>query len=106
MREGLKVIQVTGAYYGYAVTRVGWLRRVDGDEYELLPGAVTVMRTGQRNLAGIDSLASEGPGKRYQCSEPAKAPEEIHRLLVRRSVPANEKAWAAVCPKPKDWVER
>ena len=106
MREGLKVVQVTGAYYGYAVTRVGWLRRVDGDEYELLPGAVTVMRTGEHNLAGIDLLASEGPGQRYQCSEPAKASEEIHRLLVRRSVPANEKAWAKVVPRPKDWAER
>jgi hypothetical protein len=105
MREGLKVIQTTGAYYGYAVTRVGWLRRVDGDEYELLPGAVTIQRTGERNLAGLDLLASGGLGNRYAASEPAESSEEIHRLLVRRSLPANEAAWASVCPKPKGWVE-
>ncbi len=103
MREGLTVLQVTGAYYGYAVTLVGWLRRVSGDEYEMLPGHVTVLRTGDRDPNGLDKLASEGPGKSYRCSEPSRGPELLHRLLVRRPKPANEKSWAKVVPRPAGW---
>lgn len=106
MREGLNVVQVTGAYYGYAVTLVGWLRRVSGDEWEMLPGHVTVMRTGKRDLSGLDKLASGGLANRYRASEPAKQPESIHRLLVRRVKPANEEAWRSVVPRPTDWAER
>lgn len=104
MRPGLKIITLPGAYYGYAVTRVGWLRRVSGDEFELV-GACTIARTGQQRLEGINKLASDGPGKGYQVSAADEGPEEVHRLLVRRCVPANEKAWREHCPKPKGWVE-
>lgn len=103
MKDGLKVIQVPGRF-GYSVTLVGWVRRVNGDELELL-NAVTVARTGTYRLDGIQRLASEGPGKRgYDVTEPAKLPEELHRLLVRRSLPANEAAWQDYCPKPKGWL--
>ena len=105
VRDGLKVIQITGAYYGYAVTRVGWLRRVRGDEYELLPGAVTVTRTGNVDQNGLDKLAAKGLGERYSASDASEQPEEIHRLLIRRCIPANEKAWAEALPRPKDWQE-
>lgn len=106
MREGLNLVQVTGAYYGYAVTLVGWLRRVSGDEWELSPGYVTVMRTGERDLGGLDKLASTGPAKRYTTSEPATLPESIHRLLVRRCKPCDEKAWAKLVPRPSNWEAR
>jgi len=99
------VLQVTGAYYGYAVTLAGWVRRVGGDEYEMLPGHVTVLRTGNRDPNGLDRLAAEGPGKNYQCSEPSKGTELLHRLLVRRPKPANEKAWEKILPRPKGWQE-
>lgn len=102
MTEGLKLIQVPGRYY-YAVTRVGWLRRIAGDEYELV-NAVTVLRTsGMRRL---DELASEGPKKDHRVSEHAKAPEELHRFGLRRCFSANEKVWREHCPKPKDWTVR
>ena len=100
MREGLAVVQVTGAYYGYAVTRVGWLRRVAGDEYEL-HGAVTATRTG-RAPEGLDDLAA-GKMERYELSQRATQPEMIHRLLMRRALAADERAWAKVCPKPEGW---
>jgi hypothetical protein len=104
MRNGLRLIQVPGRY-GYSVTLVGWVERVLGDEF-LLHNAVTVARTGGYRLDGLQKLASDGPGKRgYDVTEPAKQPEELHRLLVRRSLIADEKAWEKHCPKP-DWWDK
>lgn len=104
MRDGLKVIQVTGSYYGYAVTMVGWLRRVAGDEYELLAGARVVMRKSSVAPASLARLANDGMESNYFfVGEPSEGPEEINRLLVRRCFPANEKVWGKACPKPKDW---
>ncbi len=105
MRTGLTVLQVTGAYYGYAVTLVGWMRRVGGDEYELMPGHVTVLRKGERHPNGLDRLAAHGPGDDYSCSEPAEMVEQLHRLLVRRPKPCNEKAWKKIVPRPHGWVD-
>lgn len=103
MREGLKLVQVPGSYYGRAVTLVGWLKRTSGDEFEL-HGAVMVWRTGQWAPGGLDDLAADGPdSKRYGHSKPAKMPEELHRLTLRRSKPANPEAWAKICPRPKNW---
>ncbi len=106
MKTGLTILQVTGGYYGRAVTLVGWLRRVGGDEYEMLPGHVTVWReSGSFQMNGLDTLAAEGLVKGYKASEPAKTVEQIHRLLVRRPKPCTEKSWSTVCPRPKDWQE-
>lgn len=104
MRNGLKVIQVPGRY-GYSVTLAGWLKRVSGDEYEL-HNAVTVARTGNYRLDGLHRLATEGPKKGYHVTEPTKAVEEIHRLLLRRCLLANEKAWAEKCPRPAGWEDQ
>lgn len=100
MRDGIKIIQLPGRY-GYSVTRVGWLRRVSGDEWVLLAGAISLGRTsGERT---VDELASDGPGKDHKLWPPSKGAEEIHRLVIRRSLVADEKAWAKHCPRPKDW---
>lgn len=104
MKDGLKIIQVAGRY-GYSVTRIGWLRRVSGDEYELI-GARTVARTsGNYSLDGISKLAAEGMQKNYELSKPDKTTEDIHRLLIRRCLNADEAAWKEHCPKPKNWKE-
>jgi hypothetical protein len=103
MKDGLKIIQLPGRY-GYSVTLVGWLRRINGDEYELL-NACTVARNGNYKLDGLQKLASDGPKKSYDVTSAASMPEEVHRLLIRRSLPANEAAWREHCPKPKGWVE-
>lgn len=106
MRVGLTILQVTGGYYGRAVTMVGWMRQVSGDEFEMLPGNVTVWRkTGEFDPNGLDTLAANGPGKDYSTSEPSKTVEQLHRLLVRRPKPCDEKAWAKVLPKPKGWAD-
>lgn len=104
MKDGLKLIQVPGRY-GYSVTLAGWLRRESGDEFTL-HGAVTVARTGGYRMDGLQRLATEGPKKGYDVTEPAKAVEEVHRLLIRRSLVADEKAWAKACPRPDGWLER
>ncbi|MBK7865192.1 MAG: hypothetical protein IPJ65_42665 [Archangiaceae bacterium] len=69
-------------------------------------GAVTVARTGGYRMDGLQRLATEGPKKGYDVTEPAKAVEEVHRLLIRRSLVADEKAWRRACPRPDGWLER
>jgi len=102
MRNGLKIIQVPGRYAGWAVTRVGWLRRISGDEWEMI-GARTIIRTGSPRP--LDSLAADGPRKDHRLTDPAVAPEEIHRLVIRRSLPASVEAWAKHCPRPQNWID-
>ncbi|MBA2720775.1 MAG: hypothetical protein H0U52_16270 [Chloroflexi bacterium] len=99
MRDGLRVIKLPG-YYG--LTRVGWLRRVHGDEYVLLPGARTVWRESGSRL--LEDLADDGPLKDHGLGKPSKGNDEIHRLLVWRCLPADVAAWAKACPMPKGWV--
>ena len=98
MKEGLKIIQLPGRYY-YKVTKVGWLKRIAGDEYELI-GACTVMRTsGTRHL---DELASDGPKDDHRVFKPSNAAEDIHRLSILRCIQADPESWPT-CPQPKNW---
>ena len=101
MRNGLVLIKTPG-YYG-GPTRVGWLRRVSGDLYELLPGFRSVSReSGSRELAEV---AGDGPAKDHKLGVPSKVAEDINAFLVWRAVRADEKAWAKECPRPKGWTE-
>jgi hypothetical protein len=101
MRNGLKIIQVPGMY-SWAVTRVGWLRRVIGDEWELI-GARSIIRTGAART--LDSLAAHGPKDDHRLTPTSEAPEEINRLLIRRSLRADVKVWAQDCPRPSGWID-
>lgn len=102
MREGLMLVQVPGRY-GYSVTRVGWFKRVQGDEWELLAGSVSTRRTsGTRNL---DELAADGPMSDHFVSKPFKSVEPVHRLVLRRALYANVEAWPMV-KKPKGWTDK
>jgi hypothetical protein len=109
MRNGLKIIAYLPGRYGYGLTRIGWLRRVSGDEYELI-GARTLWRTrGNYQMGGLNKLAAEGLGEDYGASEADELPEELHRLLVRRVLICDEKKWAngrAPMPKPRGWVDQ
>ena len=91
MRDGLKIIQLTGTRY-WAVTKIGYIRCVGGDEYEILPGASVLRCKGKKR--GLESLAADGPGVDYELLyKPSKTVEEINRLLVRRCLVADEMAW-------------
>lgn len=105
MNPGLYLIQIPVTNY-YAVTVVGWLRRLHGDEYELAPGARVVTRIrGAADWNGIALLAEEGPGQRYKLHEPMKTSEPLHRLTMRRPKPCIESPWLQHVPRPSDWVE-
>lgn len=77
MRNGLKIVQLTGAYYGWAVTRIGWLRRVSGD----------------------------GPMKDHRLTDIEDGAEDVNRILIRRSFAANEETWLKHCPRPSGWQD-
>jgi len=104
MREGLKLVQLPGGYYGRSVTRVGWLKRVSGDEFVLLNSISIWRKSGDFAQDGLERLAAEGPSKDYAVTKPAKSAEEIHRLVFRRALVADESKWAEACPQPKNWA--
>jgi len=102
MTNGLKLILVPGAWYGRAVLRLGWLRRVRGDEFFLeVPRSVWRVGAG----IGLDKLQTQGPGKAYRVGDPG-AGEELHRLVWRRCLPAPLEVWAKHCPMPPGWESR
>lgn len=103
MHDGLKIIQIPGGH-GWPITRVGWMRRVVGDEWELI-GARTIIRRSGSPPRPLDSLASLGPGDDHVLTPVSEANEEIHRLVVRRSMPASLAVWGEHCPRPDQWQE-
>ena len=103
MEHGLCVVQIAITYYR-AITIVGWARRKRGDEWELVPGARIITRKKGTKIDwnGLDTLADQGLGEKYQCHPPMAKPEPLHRLMVRRFKSATVKNWPD-CPKPKGW---
>jgi hypothetical protein len=74
-----------------------------GDEFEIL-GARIMIRAGQARAGGLAEAAAKGPAKHYTLTDAATKPEELH-LLIQRTLPCDEKAWAKHCPKPVDWKD-
>ncbi len=103
MTPGLKILQIQITNWR-AITFVGWLRRVVGDEYELVDARIVTRSTGQSaSWNGVAELAENGPG-RYKMAPRMKTPEQLHRLgNIRRCKPAIESVWASSCPKPDGW---
>ena len=99
MREGLVLVVLPGRYW--SVTRVGWARRAAGDEWEL-HGAVTVTRAG--SPVSLDVMAATGLPSAHAATPPARTPELLHRLTVRRVLVADEEAWLKHCPRPAEWA--
>lgn len=103
MEPGLYLMQIP--ITNRAITIVGWLRRIHGDEYELAPGARIVTRLhGSPSWDGIAKLAENGPGDSYKLYDPMKTSEPLHRLIMRRPKPCIESAWIAHVPRPGDWA--
>lgn len=97
LQEGLVLIQVPGQ--GWGVTRVGWSRRIEGDEWEFR--GVSVRRTGEKR--SLSDLAARGPRKDHQVSAPDEVSELLHRFGPRRVLVASEAAWVTYIPKPDGW---
>lgn len=104
MEPGLHLVQISITNY-YSIVIVGWLRRIRGDEYELVPGARIITRKPGEpaDWNGFDDLATKGPGKKYKLHPAMKAAEPLHRLMIRRSKSADEKVWTKDCPRPEGW---
>lgn len=103
MTNGIKLISLPGGYYGRLINRIGWLRRVNGDEWELLGGRTIYRVNGIADVGAMEILAEKGLGENHKLSEVTSTIEEIHRLIIRRSRIANEIAWAKDCPRPDGW---
>lgn len=106
MEPGLYVIQVAVNRY-YAITLVGWLYRLHGDEYALAPGARVVNRRPgvAAEWDGIATLAENGPGDRYQLGRPMKTPEPMHRMMMQRPKPCLLPGWIEHVSKPPNWAQ-
>lgn len=95
MFEGMALIQVKGNY-GYLITKVGWLHRVEGDEW-VIRGSIIIKRTGV--LTDIEILASEGLNSSHIASAPTKVGERLHRWTPVRCLEVNVDKWITLCPK-------
>lgn len=88
---------------GVVVLRLGWVRHVGGDEYEAL-GMVTPLRNGDYDTLW-DSLALDGPPKKWKFSRPMPRPSPLNRFHILGPVSLDPKQWEKVCPKPDGWDE-
>lgn len=100
--NGLYVICSPGGYSPYV--RIGWLRFIEDDEYEIV-GARVIARFGRN--AELSVLARKGPQVGTQADTQlltaSEVPVPIHRLHMIRLEPAVEDAWKLACPRPRDW---
>ncbi len=104
MFNGIKLVAFSGGYYGRSIVRVGWMRRIQGDEWELIGGRV-VTRKGAADRGALDRISVHGPGKTHLLSKQSDSSEPVHRLVPRRILNCNIDAWIDHCPKPSDWSD-
>ena len=101
MKPGL-YLYATPSSEGTAVLRVAWLRHAAGEpeyEWEAL-NSVTPLR-GEYKTMLVD--AEDRPPKNWKWTRPLARPAPILRQHIRHPVSLDEKGYANVCPKPKDW---
>lgn len=103
MREGLAVIVVPGSRYGYSLTRIGWLKRVTGDEWEIEQSRVLMRRSWSAERQPFRDVAeSKGSLKTGHFLDPSsKVPESLHRLQVTRVCmvpPEDYSFWVGLFP--------
>ena len=94
MRNGLYLL-TTPSGGSVAVLRVGWLRRVEGDEYELV-GARTPLR-GEYTVT-FDQ-AQDAPPPSWKWTEPLKRPLQLHRFQIRAPVELDPAGYAKLFPR-------
>ncbi len=83
------------------VLRLGWVRRIQGDEYEAI-NMVTPLRNGDYETLFAD-LAIDGPPKKWKFSRPMPRPSPLNRFHILGPISLDPDQWAKVCPRPKDW---
>ena len=98
MRNGLYLV-TTPSGGSVAVLRVGWLRRVEGDEF-ILVGARTPLRG---DYSVTFDQAQEAPPKSWKWTEPLKRPLQLHRFQIRAPVELDAAGYAKLFPRP-EWA--
>ena len=86
---------------GVVVLRLGWIRRIGGDEYEALH-LVTPKRGGDYETMLAD-VAIDGPPKKWAFTRALPRPSPLNRFHILGPVSLDPKQWAKVCPRPDGW---
>lgn len=105
MREGLTILFSTGTYFSSC--RMGWLRPVSGDEWEIL-SARNVRRTASNGIIALATCAAEKGLGGHELGEVDPEPEDVHRLHCLKSIRVAEKdwpKWVKEFPALKDLLE-
>jgi hypothetical protein len=105
LHDGIYLLRLRGGWYGRGIPVIGWLRRVGGDWWQLLPGARVVARRDD-DMTSIAVLAGSGPTSSHVMRDPSTAVEIVNALGILRIFIADEAAWSKDCPRPAGWVER
>lgn len=100
MCDGLQILVLPFGYY-YACVMVAWVRCEDGLEVKAHNARVVRFNQG---AVDVEELAAKGPRNKVQLRQ-AVAVESLWRPNVLRALPADEKAWAEHCPRPKGFAD-
>lgn len=101
MKSGLYIW--AGPSGGVVVLRIGWIRRIAGDEYEALH-MVTPLRGGDYKTMLAD-VAIDGPPAKWTFTRCLLRPSPLNRYHILCPVSLDPGQWAAVCPQPDGWSE-
>ena len=82
------------------VLRIGWIRRIEGDEYEALH-MVTPKRNSYEKM--LSDAAIDGPPTGWTYTRPLPRPSPLNRFHILGAVSLDPKQWAKVCPRPEGW---
>ncbi len=96
---GVDVAGGTRGYYLYVL--VGWLRHLEGLEWEVVNARLITTIGGDGSL---DDLAAKGPQLGTRLRADSGDPEPVWRPNVIRVRRCNLNKWLKYCPKPKDFA--
>lgn len=110
MQQSLMIYQLPGGRYGRLLTRVGWFKHLDGDNWVVVDSRIVVRKRQDRfRWDGLDRLADNGPEKEgYKLYDPMIEPQPLHVLWLigPRVCRLKGTDWLEACPKPNGWGAR
>ena len=90
MTQGLAILFSTGTYFSSC--RIGWLRQVTGDEWEI-DSARNVRRTASNGIMALAQCkAAKGLGG-HEMGEVDTEPESVHRLHMLKAIRVPRADW-------------
>ena len=97
MHHGLCIVSTPEGYY--QTVRIGWLRHVGEDVWEMIDSRILKRYGGNGSWA---ELSVKGPFEDTILLAPCT--ELIHILQLQRCVICDPKVWAKDCPMPEGWT--